>query len=52
MTANDTAHKHDNEIRRRMQQIEAIFRLLNPELTDEELDELMVQFRQRSGFGN
>jgi hypothetical protein len=50
MTANDTAHRHDNEIRQRMEQIEAIFRRLNPELTDEELDELMVRFRQGSGL--
>jgi hypothetical protein len=36
-----------------MQQIEGILRRLNPELTDEQLEEeLMVQFRKRSGLTN
>ena len=30
--------------------IEGILCRINPELTDEQLEELMVQFRQRSGF--
>jgi hypothetical protein len=50
MTASYTAHKPDNEMRLRMEQIEGILRRVNPEMTDEQLEELMVQFRQRSGF--
>ncbi len=52
MTANRTAHKRDAEWRERMEQIEGILRRLNPELTDEQLAELVVQFWQRSGFGD
>jgi hypothetical protein len=33
-----------------MEQIEGFLRRLNPELTDEQLEELMVEFRQRSVF--
>jgi hypothetical protein len=52
MTANDTRHRlADDEKRRRMEQIEAILRRLNPELTDEQLKKLMMQFRRRSGLG-
>ncbi len=50
MTIDDKPHNLDSEKRVRMQQIEAILRRLNPELTDEQLEELMVQFRQRSSF--
>ena len=50
MTANDTAHKLDSAKRQRMEQIEGFLRRLNPELTDEQLEELMVEFRQRSVF--
>jgi hypothetical protein len=50
VTANDTTHKSDSEKRQRMQQLEGIVRRLNPELTDEQLEELMVQFRQRFGL--
>jgi hypothetical protein len=52
MTANGTARKLDSERRERMEQIEAILRRLNPELTDEQLDELMVQFWERSGLAD
>jgi hypothetical protein len=51
MSANDRAHKLDSEKRQRTEQIEGIFRRLNPELTHAQLEELMVQFRQQwSGF--
>ena len=50
MTTNDTAHNLLNEKRVRMEQIEAILRRVNPELTDEQLGELMIEFRRRSGF--
>jgi hypothetical protein len=47
MTANDTRHRlADDEKRRRMEQIEAILRRLTPELTDEQLKKLMMQFRR------
>jgi hypothetical protein len=49
MTANSTAHARDSERRERMEQIEGILRRLNPELTDEQLKEVIVQFWQRSG---
>lgn len=53
MTADDTRHRvADDEKRRRMQQIEDILRRLNPDLTDEQLEELMVQFRRRSGLSD
>jgi hypothetical protein len=53
MNADDTRHKvADDEKRRRMQQIEDILRRLNPDLTDEQLEELMVQFRRRSGLSD
>lgn len=52
MTANGTAHKRDSERRERMEQIEGILRRLNSELTDEQLEELIVRFWQRSGFGD
>jgi hypothetical protein len=50
MTGDDTPHMLDSEKRLRMQQIERVLRRLNPELTDEQLEELMVQFRQQSGL--
>jgi hypothetical protein len=50
MTANYTPHNLDNEKRERMEQIEGILRRLIPELTDEQLEQLMVEFRQRSDF--
>jgi hypothetical protein len=50
MTVNDTPHNLDSEKRVRMEQIEAILRRVNPELTDEQLEQLMVEFRQRSDF--
>jgi hypothetical protein len=50
MTANDTAHRRDSEKRERMEQIEGILRRFNPELTDEQLEELIAQFWRRSGF--
>ncbi len=49
MTAKAAAHLRDSERRERMEQIEGLLRRLNPELTDEQLVELIVQFRQRSG---
>ncbi len=49
MTAKSAAHLRDSERRERMEQIEGILRRLNPELTDEQLVELIVQFWQRSG---
>ncbi len=52
MTANRTAHKRDAERRERMEQIEEILRRLNPELTEEQLAELIVQFWRRSGLGD
>ena len=52
MTASDTSRNLDSEKRERMEQIEGIFRRLNPEMTDEQIEELMVQFRQRSGFAD
>jgi hypothetical protein len=53
MNADDTRHKvADDEKRRRMAQIEDILRRLNPDLTDEQLEELMVQFRRRSGLSD
>jgi hypothetical protein len=49
MTAADTAHKLlDSEKRERMEQIREILRRHNPALTDEQLDELVMQFWQRS----
>ncbi|MBW0014366.1 hypothetical protein [Mycobacterium sp.] len=49
MAAHDTSHKVlEREKRERMEQIEAILRRLNPELTDEQLAEMMRQFRQLS----
>jgi hypothetical protein len=50
VTANDTTHKPASDKRQPMQQLEGILRRLNPELTDEQVEELMVQFRQRSGL--
>jgi hypothetical protein len=50
MTANDTAHQLDNEKRQRMEQLEGILRRLNPELTDAQLEALVLQFLQRAGF--
>jgi hypothetical protein len=50
MTANDRPHTPDSEKRQPMQQIVGVLRRFNPELTDEQLEELMVQFRQRSGL--
>jgi hypothetical protein len=50
LTANDTTHKPNSDTHQPMQQLEGIPRRLNPELTDEQLEELMVQFRQRSGL--
>jgi hypothetical protein len=53
MTAADTDHKLlDSEKRERMEQIREILRRHNPALTDEQLDELLMQFWQRSGFGD
>lgn len=52
MTANGTARMRESERRERMEQIEGILRRLNPGLTDEQLDELIVRFWQRSGFGD
>ncbi len=52
MTANGTARIRDCEKRERMEQIERILRRLSPELTDSKLDELIVRFWQRSGFGD
>jgi hypothetical protein len=53
MPTSDTPHKlADDEKRRRMEQIEGILRRLNPELTDEQLKELMMQFRRRSGLAD
>ncbi len=52
MTAKGTARMRDSEQRERMEQIEGILRRLNPELTDEQLEELIVQFWQRSGFSD
>ena len=53
MNANDTRHRlADDEKRRRMEQIEDILRRLNPDLTDEQLEELMVQFCRRSGLSD
>ncbi|OBH58947.1 hypothetical protein A5685_04800 [Mycobacterium colombiense] len=42
----------DSEKRERMEQIREILRRHNPTLTDEQLDELVIQFWQRSGFGD
>ncbi|WP_161630265.1 hypothetical protein [Mycobacterium sp. UM_CSW] len=51
MTPDDTHHRLlDREKHERMEQIEAIVRRLNPELTDEQLAELMSQFREGSGL--
>ena len=52
MKVNGTTRMLDSEKRERMEQIEGILRRLNPELTDEQLKELIVQFWQRSGFGD
>jgi hypothetical protein len=53
MNANDTRRRvADDEKRRRMAQIEDILRRLNPDLTDEQLEELMTQFRRRSGLSD
>ena len=53
MTASDTAHKLlDSEKRERMEQIRDILRRHNPALTDLQLDELVMQFWQRSGFAD
>jgi hypothetical protein len=53
MTADDTRHRvADDEKRRRMQQIEDILRRLNPDLNDDQLEQLMVQFRRRSGLSD
>ena len=50
MTVNDTPHKSDSEKRERIEQLEGIVRRLNPELTDEQFVELMVQFREQFGL--
>lgn len=42
----------DSEKRERMEQIREILRRHNPALTDEQLDELVIQFWQRSGLGD
>ncbi|OMB98856.1 hypothetical protein A5739_25795 [Mycobacterium colombiense] len=42
----------DSEKRARMEQIREILRRHNPTLTDEQLDELVIQFWQRSGLGD
>ncbi len=48
-TANHTPHNMlDREKRERMEQIEAIFRRRNPELTDEQLEELTRRVVQGS----
>jgi hypothetical protein len=53
MTADDTRHRvADDKKRRRMQQIEDILRRLNPDLNDDQLEQLMVQFRRRSGLSD
>ena len=53
MTADDAGHKLlDSEKRERMEQIREILSRHNPALTDEQLDELVMQFWQRSGFGD
>ncbi len=52
MTARAAAHLRDSERRERMEQIEGILRRLNPELTDEQLEKLIVQFWQRSGYSD
>ena len=44
MTSDDAPYKPDSETRQRMQQIEGILRRLKPELTDKQVEELMVQF--------
>ena len=51
MGANDMPRSLlDREKHERMEQIEGLLRRLNPELTDEQLEELMRQFRQWSGL--
>jgi exonuclease VII small subunit len=50
MTTNHTAHKSDSEKRERLRQLEEIVRRLNPELTDEQFEELIVRFRQGVRF--
>lgn len=53
MTAHNTDHQLlDSEKRERMEQIREILRRHNPALTDEQLDELVMQFWLRSGFGD
>jgi hypothetical protein len=51
MTTNEMPNPlRDREQRERFEQIEAILRRLNPELTDEELEDLTRQIFQQSGF--
>ncbi len=52
MTAKAAAHIRDSERRERIEQIEEILRRLNPELNEEQLAELIVQFWRRSGLGD
>lgn len=53
VTAPDTDPKLlDSEKRERMEQIREILRRHNPSLTHDQLDELVRQFWQRSGFGD
>jgi hypothetical protein len=53
MIAADTPHEHavlDREKHHRVEQLKDILRRLNPELTAEQLEKLLEQFRQRSGL--
>jgi hypothetical protein len=50
VTAKDTTHGSDSEKHERMQQLEEIVRRLNPKLTDEQFEELMLQFRHQFGL--
>jgi hypothetical protein len=53
MTTGDMPHKLlEREKRERLEQIETILRRLNPELTDEQLEELVRKFWQQSGFSD
>ncbi|WP_156772017.1 hypothetical protein [Mycobacterium sp. 1245805.9] len=50
----DDTHRRllEREKHERMEQIEAILRRLNPELTDDQLEDLMRQLRERSGLAD
>lgn len=51
MSTNDATRKLlESEKRERLEQLEGILRRLNPQLTDEQLGELMRRFRQQSGL--